>query len=94
MIDHVLAKTSIYSKEHHVKKAPFETDHPLLTIQVHTKGLNMAKDTVRFNIHKLKNAETAKKLCNVIEMVAIKAKDRLVATSLSNEAQDAKRTIN
>ena len=93
MIDHVLAKASIHSKEYHVIKAPFETDHPLLTIQVRSNGPNTANHTARFNIHKLKSAETAKKLCNAVEAMAITVRDKLVGTSQSHEARDARKTI-
>ena len=63
-IDHILARPSIHSREYHVLEAPFETDHPLLTIQIRSNGPNRANHTVRFNIHKLKSAETAIRLCN------------------------------
>ena len=93
LIDHVLARASTHSKEYHVVKAPFETDHPLLSIQVRTNGRNTAKHTARFNIHRLKSADVAKRLCNAVETRATKACDKLVETSQSHQARDARQTI-
>jgi hypothetical protein len=92
-IDHILARPTVHCKEYHVATAPFRTDHPLLTMQVLTNGPSTGKQTVRFNIHRLKSPETATKLCNAVEVMAIRVLDALVYASRSQEALDAKMTI-
>jgi hypothetical protein len=69
-IDHVLARPSIICQNYIVSKAPYDTDHPLLSIDVIIQTKRDTKHSIRYNIHKLESEPICKRFFELVEQKA------------------------